>query len=169
MTIIVMGLPGSGKSYFAQRLAIAIGADYINSDRVRKTMTSAGRYSTKEKLLVYDEMLRQMQLDVQQKKDIVLDGTFYRHSIRKKFIQKARRAGGIVFIEVRATESLIQERLKQKRENSEADFKVYHIIKAQWEPLEESHLILQSTNENITSMLHTAIDYLHLKNDKRAN
>lgn len=164
-----MGLPGSGKSYFAQRLATTINADYINSDRVRKTMMSKRTYSTKEKLLVYDEMLKQMQLAVQQKKDIVLDGTFYRHSIRKKFIQKARRAGGIVFIEIRANESFIQERLQQKREDSEADLKVYQIIKAQWEPLEESHLIIQSTNENITSMLHTAIDYLHLKNDKSAN
>ena len=164
-----MGLPGSGKSYFAQRLATTINAEYINSDRVRKTMMSKRTYSTKEKLLVYDEMLKQMQLAVQQKKDIVLDGTFYRHSIRKKFIQKARQAGGIVFIEVRANESFIQERLKQKREDSEADLKVYHIIKAQWEPLAESHLILQSTNENITGMLHAAIDYLRLRNDKRTN
>jgi predicted kinase len=65
MIIIVMGLPGSGKSYFAQRLAITINADYISSDRVRKTMMSSRTYSTKEKLLVYDEMLSQMQLAVQ--------------------------------------------------------------------------------------------------------
>ncbi len=169
MIIIVMGLPGSGKSYFAEHLARAIDAYYVNSDRVRKRMNSPRTYSTKEKLTVYNEMIKQMQLAVQQKKDIVLDGTFYRHSIRKMFMQKARRAGGIVFIEVRATESLIQERLQQKREDSEADSKVYHIIKAQWEPLAESHLILQSTNENITGMLHAAIDYLRLRNDKRTN
>jgi predicted kinase len=132
-------------------------------------MVGSRTYSQEEKLLVYYEMINQMQLAVKEKKDVVLDGTFYKHSIRKFFIQKANRAGGIIFIEVRAEESLIQERLQHKRIDSEADFKVYNVIKAQWEPLGEKHLILQSTNDNITSMLQTAIDYLQLKNDKRAN
>ena len=169
MVIIVIGLPGSGKSYFASRLATTIGADYINSDIIRKKMIRTRTYSIKEKLFVYNEMLKQMQLAVQQKKDIVLDGTFYKHSIRKKFIKDAGHKGGIIFIEVRAAESLIRERLQQKRTDSEADFEVYHIIKTQWEPLQEKHLTLQSTNDNLTDLLHTAIDYLHLKNDKRAN
>src|SRR5687768_18164345 len=109
MVIVVMGLPGSGKSFFAQRLATALDAEYINSDRIRKVMLSARTYSDNEKLSVYDEMLKQMQMAVKQKKDIVLDGSFYKHSIRRKFIQKARRTGGINFIEVRAAEPLIQE------------------------------------------------------------
>jgi|RhiMetdeSRZDD1v2_1073273.scaffolds.fasta_scaffold02810_20 predicted kinase len=169
MVVIVMGLPGSGKSYFAFRLAAAIRADYINSDRVRKQMIAKRTYSIKEKLSVYNEMLAQMLQAVKQKKHVVLDATFYKHSIRKKFIHEARKAGGIIFIEVRAGESLIQERLKQTRKDSEADFKVYKIIQAQWEPLQEEHLILQSTNDNINEMLLTTIDYLHLKNDKRTN
>jgi predicted kinase len=167
--IIVMGLPGCGKSYFAERLATALGAVYINSDRIRKTMISSRTYSLEEKLSVYNEMLNQMQLSVKENESVVLDGTFYKHSIRRMFIQKAKRAGGIIFIEVRAAESLIQERLQHKRMDSEADFKVYHIIKSQWEPLGEKHLIVQSTKDNITDMLLTAIDYLQYKNDKRAN
>ena len=169
MVVIVMGLPGSGKSYFASRLATAIEADYINSDRVRKTMIAKRTYSLQEKRSVYNEMLAQMKLAVKQKKNIVLDATFYKHSIRKKFIHEARNAGDIILIEVRAGESLIRERLKQAREDSEADYKVYKIIQAQWEALREKRLILQSTNNNVNDMLHTAVDYLQLKNDKRTN
>ncbi|OQP63932.1 hypothetical protein A3860_23120 [Niastella vici] len=169
MVIIVMGLPGSGKSYFASRLAKAIEVEYINSDRVRKKMITQRTYSSKEKQLVYNKMLELMKLAVIQKKDIVLDGTFYKHSIRKKFIDEARNATCIFFIEVRASESLIRERLKQNRADSEADYTVYKIIQAQWEPLQEKHLILQSTNDNINDMLQTAIDYLRIKNDKRTN
>ncbi|SHN25112.1 hypothetical protein SAMN05216311_107316 [Chitinophaga sp. CF418] len=160
-----MGLPGSGKSYFAERLATSINAMYINTDRLRKAMINTRTYSTDEKLSVYDEMLQKMQAAVQRKKDIVLDGTFYRKDIRRKFILEAK--DGITFIEVQAPEALIQERLQQKREDSEADFKVYHIVKAQWEPLEREHLILQSTDKNITDMLQRAIDYIHLQDDKK--
>lgn len=169
MVIIVMGLPGSGKSYFASRLATAVEADYINSDSVRKMIIPKRTYSPKEKQLVYNKMLALMKLAVKQKKDIVLDGTFYKHSIRKKFIDEARNATCITFMEVRAAESLIRERLKETRADSEADFKVYKVIQAIWEPLQEKHLILQSTNDNINDMLHTAVDYLHIKNDKRTN
>jgi len=35
MIIIVFGLPGSGKSYFASKLAERINARYINSDVIR--------------------------------------------------------------------------------------------------------------------------------------
>ena len=37
MIIIVLGLPGSGKTYFASRFAKLIHADYINSDRGHET------------------------------------------------------------------------------------------------------------------------------------
>ena len=42
MVVIVFGLPGSGKSYFASRLAGIISADYINSDRVRREIPIPG-------------------------------------------------------------------------------------------------------------------------------
>jgi predicted kinase len=169
MVIIVMGLPGSGKSYFASRLATDIEADYINSDSLRKMMIPQRTYSPKEKQLVYSKMLALMKLAIKQKKDIVLDGTFYKRSIRNKFTDEAGNATHFLFIEVRAAESLIGERLKQTRADSEADYTVYKIVQAQWEPLQEKHLILQSTNDNINDMLQTAIDYLRKQNDKRTN
>ncbi|AEV98649.1 hypothetical protein A4D02_34870 [Niastella koreensis] len=167
MVILVTGLPGCGKSYFAEKLATAIRADYINSDRVRKTMFPIRTYSTKEKLSVYDEMLKKMQQAMQEKKDIVLDATFYSDDIRKKFSGEA--GNSVSVIEVQADETLIKERLQQKRTDSEADFKVYHLIKTQWEPISDKHLILQSNNKNIKEMLQTAFNYLHLKNDERTN
>ena len=52
MIVIVMGLPGSGKSYFASRLAAAIHATYISSDKVRKILIARRTYLEKEKELV---------------------------------------------------------------------------------------------------------------------
>lgn len=166
MVIIIAGLPGSGKSYFAERLADMLHAEYASSDRIRKTILPARTYSAKEKEMVYDEMLNSMLSSIKNKKDIVLDGTFYLNSLRQQYIRHALPDCSIIFIEVRADEHLIEERLKHPRIDSEADFKVYKLLKSQWEPLNEPHLTLHSTNDNIAEMLKIAYQYIQLRHDK---
>lgn len=60
MIVIVFGLPGSGKSYFATRLSEKLRAEYVSSDRVRNTMYAYKTYSEKEKPEVYEDMLAMM-------------------------------------------------------------------------------------------------------------
>lgn len=169
MVVIVFGLPGSGKSFFASRLAGMINGYYIKSDRVRKEILNKRNYSVEEKLSVYNAMLSQLIKAAKQNKNIVVDATFYKNEIRINFISKVPENELIVFIEVIADESLIMERLKKPREDSEADFEVYKKIKEEWEPMDEPHLVLKSTDENINEMLLKTTDYLQLKNDTRAN
>lgn len=165
MVILVLGLPGSGKSYFASRLAQKINAEYLNSDRIRKELFPVRTYSESEKDAVYKALLKKMQEAIDRRKDVVVDATFYRNEIRDKFISNIK--GQIHFIEVWADEEIIKERLKKTRPYSEADFKVYEIIKQQWEPLQQPHLKLKSSNDNINDRLQKALNYL--KNDKRTN
>ncbi|MBN9385584.1 MAG: AAA family ATPase [Chitinophagaceae bacterium] len=160
MVVLVMGLPGSGKSYFAVRLAELTEAVYINSDRIRKELLSDLHYTDEEKLMVYDEMLRLAERSVTDRRQVVLDATFYTRSIRDKFTQALQELGETAFIEVVADEELIRERLKRPREDSDANFEVYREIREEWEPLEDEHLVLRSTDENIDSMLDEALEYL---------
>ncbi len=169
MIIIVFGLPGSGKSYFASHLASMINAEYINSDIVRKKLFHKRTYSEQEKLLVYNEMIRQMRKVAKQNRNVALDATFYSNDIRQKFVEGIKDINDIIFIEVTAEESVNRKRLEKAREDSEADFEVYKKIKNEWEPLRQDHLILKSTNDNIREMLEKTADYLYLKNDKRTN
>lgn len=169
MVVIVFGLPGSGKSYFASRLAGIISADYINSDRVRKEMLAKRTYSNREKEIVYNKMLATLKEDQVQNRNVVLDATFHKKETRELFVKEMEKRGGIYFIEVTADENVTRERLKNQRPDSEADFEVYKIIKEENEPMKEPHLILLSTNDNIDEMLQKARDYLKVKNDKRTN
>lgn len=156
MVVIVMGLPGSGKSYFAEKLATTLHADYVNSDRLRKEMFPVRTYTPEEKQAVYDRMHYLMQEAILLQKDIVLDGTFYLQQIREPFSSNA----AVRFIEVITSPALTEERLQQPRTDSEADLHVYQLLKTQWEPLQEEHLVLHSTNDNITGMLQQATNYL---------
>ena len=97
MVVIVFGLPGSGKSYFASRLAKRIDADYINSDRLRKEMFKMRTYSQQEKESVYQTMLQKMKQDVAQNKNVVLDATFHTQRNKATFYQRDENEGRHLF------------------------------------------------------------------------
>lgn len=166
MIVIVLGLPGSGKSYFAERLAGTLNAGYVNSDRLRKQMFATRMYTQQEKDSVYTAMLKKVKEALSQNRSIVLDATFHRAKTRQLFISEVNGKENILFIEVWAAEDIIRERLKNARPDSEADFEIYRLIQQQWEPLKETHLLLESSNSNIENMLQAAAAYLQQKNDK---
>ena len=167
--VIVFGLPGTGKSYFASRLADLTNAEYINSDRLRKELFSQRTYSDKEKEMVYREMLEKTKRAINENTNVVLDATFYKNDGRNRLLEEIKNSSEISFIEIRADENTINRRLGKERLYSEADFEVYKLIKQQWEPLNAPHLILSSTDYNINDMLQKTMDYLQKKDDKRSD
>jgi predicted kinase len=165
MVVIVFGLPGSGKSYFARRLAARINAEYINSDITRKEILEKKMYSEQEKVAVYYQMIERVVATLKHNRSVVVDATFYKKGIRARFTEGVTIKNPIMFIEILADEELVRERLKTRRWDSDADFEVYKKIKEQWEPMQEPHLVLQSTNDSVEQMLEIAVDYIY-KNDK---
>jgi predicted kinase len=167
MIVVVMGLPGSGKSHLAMRLAALIGADHISSDKLRSALFRVTNYSDKGKLSVYEEMLNQAETSLNQGKNVVLDATFYKDAIREKFKNALDPFGHVIFIEVVAGDNLVEARLKQPRLDSDANYDVFREIKEQWQPLSSPHLVVRSTNDNIDNMLDEAVAYLQYDiNDK---
>lgn len=159
MIIVVFGLPGSGKSYLAQRLSKMLHAEYINSDAVRKELFQYPSYSQQEKEMVYDEMLKRIS-NAEYHKEVVVDVTLSDVAIRREFIRRLRKIASVYFIEVMATEEIIKDRLATPRKDSDADFDVYKKLRSTWFSIEEPHLMLHSTNDNIAEMLDAACDYI---------
>jgi predicted kinase len=160
MVIIVFGLPGSGKSFFATKLAKLLQAEYVNSDRIRKGMFTVQTYSDAEKMAVYENMRQKMNEAIATNKNIVLDATFHKTAVRQKFLDDVKEKNQLKFIEVKAKKKLVRERMAKPRAFSEADFKIHKKLKAEWEPMKETHLTIESTNNNIEDMLYEAGQYL---------
>lgn len=166
MVVIVFGLPGSGKSYFAEKLAGRLQAVYINSDKVRRRVIRDIEYSAAEKSTVYEQMLRIAQEAVEREHDdVVLDGTFCQGETRRQFKAGLEDDADLKLIEIKAREELIRQRLAVPREDSDADLGVYELIKAQWEPEEDDHLILWSQQDNLEEMVKVAMQYLNVVYD----
>ena len=164
MVIIIIGLPGSGKSYFARRLSKLLDAVYINSDNQRKSIIPAPCYSDAEKEVVYNEMLNATMYALNNNKKVVLDATFYTKAIRDKFEKHIKNTSDICYIEIVADEEVIRKRLLNKREDSDADYFIYKLLRNDWEPVTEEHLVLQSTNDNINTMLLKAFHHIQSRN-----
>ncbi|HEY0745033.1 MAG TPA: ATP-binding protein [Chryseosolibacter sp.] len=162
MIILVAGLPGSGKTFFAERLAQELDLVYINSDQVRLALNASGKYSPAERLLVYKQMLVQTTEAIEENRDIMVDATFFHHTMREMFIRLADAYNvPIHVIEVVADEKLIRQRLQTPRKYSEADFAVYEKVREDFEGITMPHLILESTNNNVDEMLKTAMRYIN--------
>jgi len=162
MNIAIFGLPGSGKTYFASQFASKINALHISSDAVRKDLLQMGHYEEQAKSIVYQTMLQLMVNANKKEQNLVLDATFNKRHIRNLFMEKARELHQqLYFIEIKADESVIRERLRHKRPDSEADFDVYLKIKKEFEQVDEDHLVLNSDKESLDEMLGRALVYIN--------
>lgn len=161
MIIVVFGLPGSGKSYFAKNLAERLNAKHIKSDEVRAEMEKMGTYDRQSKEAVYQEMVTKMTKLCEPGQILILDATFYKKHLRA-MVQKqaAYLNASLYFIRVIANEDVIYQRVSKERPDSEADFQAYLKVKEAFEPLDAPHLQLDSSAGDLAPMLEKAESYL---------
>jgi predicted kinase len=170
MLLAIAGLPGTGKSTFAKALAQALKADHWNTDIIRDALNLRGQYDVPTKEKIYAEMLLRTAATLEQEKTAVVDATFYKASLRKKYEDLAKRLQlPICWIEIKAAEDVIRGRVQQKRQYSEADFEVYLKIKAQFEPIEQAHLVVWSDQMKIEEMVQLALQHTKKQYEYSAN
>ena len=164
MVIIVFGLPGAGKSFFAKALAEKVNGKHISSDQIRKRLFDKPSYSYNEKVVIYKQMFDLMCDYAYRKKHLILDGTFYSRNIRDQFIDKMKSYNlDLMFIEICADETTIKSRFNAPESGTtDANYDIYSRIALEFEPLLQEHLTLVSSNQNIDSMIGKALAYLNL-------
>jgi len=154
MIIIVFGLPGTGKSFFARHFAEETGADYLNTDIVRDELNKQGQYDEKTNRLIYEQLLREISPGTLSGRDVIVDGTFQKKSYRELFSRRSAWLNlDIIFIEMRASDETVKKRMEKERKYSEADYKVYQKIKNRFEPMAEEHPVLRSDILSLDEMI----------------
>lgn len=153
--IAVFGLPGTGKSYLSEHISNILDARYLSSDIIRmKIFPEKRTYSKEEKRIVYFTILEEIKDYVKNDKDVVIDATFSSSLFREQVDALAKNYNTeVIWIETLAEESLIEERLSKKRENSEADLEVYTKLKNEFDPMEKSHIRFHSGKDDINDFI----------------
>ncbi len=162
MIVLVYGLPGTGKTFFARHFAQETGAVHLNTDIVREKLNVKGQYDDKTKQQVYNELYKQVMRELNGNKDVIVDGTFHKNIRREQIKRMADEINKpVYFIEMKADEKTVKKRLKKTRKNSEADFEVYKNLEQEYENEEEDHLELWSNDTKIGDLVNKAKQYIY--------
>lgn len=152
--LMMVGLPGTGKSSIVEHVAKAMSPVVISTDNVRTQLRPQPTYSAAEMMLVYEVSYALIEKRLKQGQRVVFDASNYLAARRQFVIRMATRCGAPVAIcYVQASQAVIRWRLVQRdsanrREGdlSDANWAVYKWMVEAQEPVAGPHLILDTTS-----------------------
>ncbi len=134
MIIEVVGLPGSGKSFFANQFANTFGAALVSQDKIRWTLFAHHTYSDNENAMVEqvaDLLITEL---LRTKKTFVLDGGYNTSAARHTLANVARRHGyRVLTIVVQTDEPTSKRRATKRSEKKPGDRYKQSLTDAQFE------------------------------------
>lgn len=162
--VAVMGLPGSGKSGLAERLAQYTGALHISSDRIRWQENLNGRYDPESLDYVYGQMVAQAAEAIAEGKSVIMDASFSKEKHRQLLWEKVIHAKMLLcWVELVIDDKTARERTSRLRPFTEADFEVFLKMKSEWEPPLFPHMRLDSGSHTIDELATLVLKHLQEK------
>ncbi len=152
MLVILTGLPGTGKTSVARELSQHLQADRLTTDELRSQINKQPDYSQKHKRSVYATLMKEAEKKLEQGKDVILDGTFFKKEMRQRAREMAQNHNASLFlIKVTCPENTVKDRIEKRYQSgtdaSEADFKVHNIIKNKFEEIGDPDYVISTNNE----------------------
>jgi predicted kinase len=164
VTLIAMaGLPGTGKSTLARRLAEKLSADgtlavLLDKDVVRTALFPAGEieYSTRQDDFCIDAMLRaaDYMLRKDSGKHVILDGRTFSRRYQVDVVRAFARQLGVpcVFIECVCAECVVKKRLDRdvaegRHLAANRNYAMYLSVKARAEPVKGPKLVVDTMQD----------------------
>lgn len=152
--LMMVGLPGTGKSSVVEKLQKRVSCVVVSTDNIRLLMRNKPTYTAAEMMLVYEVCYSIIEARLKQGQRVVFDASNYL-SARREYLKKvAQRAGAPVAVcYVQAGQDVIRERLQQRNSGnrretdlSDADWSVYKWMVEAQEPVVGEHLIIDTSS-----------------------
>jgi predicted kinase len=136
--MVVMGLPGVGKSHCARLLCGRLGAAHVASDELRSRLFIAASYAEEENRAVFAAVTALVDTLLAEGHRVVLDATNLIARNRAGVVEVARRRGiPVTYVRITAADLETRARLQSRRagrapgDHSEADESIYERMRAQ--------------------------------------
>ncbi len=133
--VLIGGLPGTGKSTLARRLAEEAGLDLIQTDQVRKEGRSPVSYADEAQDLVYQACCQRAADRLFQGGRALMDATFLK-AVHRRLLVKLALDHGVpaVLLVCQAPPEIVRARLEERRgDHSDATWEVHRHLADQWE------------------------------------
>jgi predicted kinase len=167
--IAMAGLPGSGKSALAVRLAAALSAVVINKDTVRSAVFPPQEieYTTAQDDFVFSLIYQAAVYLLKKGRIVILDGRTFTRQIQRIELMKAARLADVDvrIIFCTAPDAVVKARLEKDvaagtHPAADRDFNLYLKKKDLVEPIIEPHLEL-NTNASLEVLTRRAFQWLN--------
>jgi predicted kinase len=148
--VLVCGLPGTGKTSISIELAKLTNWLALSTDKIRKELISNPTYSVEEKRLIYDVLVLIAKYLHQSGTNCILDATCNTKYSRKEIKSKLNLSSKQIYIvECICPEDIAIARIKSRiNDYSDANAYVYRSMKATYQPIEEEHIVVDTSKES---------------------
>lgn len=150
--IVLSGLPGTGKTYFAQKLVKKLPLAVLESDALRKVLFPQPSYTGRESARLFKACYYIIDKLLEAGISLILDATNLSERYRQKLYKIARRnKAKFILIQIEAPPEIVKKRLENRRrepfQHSDADWKVYNMMKSKVEEIRHEHIRVDTSKE----------------------
>lgn len=155
--IAIAGLPGTGKSYFASKLAERLPVAILEADALRKVLFPSPSYSPQESSQLFRTIHLLIERLLKKRIPLILDATNLSEHYREYLYNIADRLSvKLILVNVEAPPEVVYgrllSRLKSPEGKSDADWAVYQKLKPTANRLRRKHYTID-TSQDITPLL----------------
>ena len=152
--IVVIGLPGTGKSFFCSKLIEKLPFCVIESDAMRKYLFSKPDYSVQESVRLFKACHGLIEDLLYNGIPVIFDATNLAESNRERLYYIGDKTEAkLVLVQLDAPSELVYKRLKDRKEGadpdnkSDADWEVYLNMKQQAGRIKRNHLVVDTSRD----------------------
>jgi predicted kinase len=152
--IVVSGLPGTGKSYFCDKLAERLPVITLKSDALRKVLFSSPAYSPQESSRLFQAIHHLIGELLEKGISLILDATNLSEHNRERLYNIADRLNArLILVRVEAPVDVVHKRLKARagginpEDPSDADWKVYQRLKPTVQKIHRNHYAVDTSRD----------------------
>jgi predicted kinase len=152
--VVLSGLPGTGKSHFANELVKRMPLVVVGSDRSRKALISKPKYTRGEHARVFAACHLLIEDLLSEGYGVIFDATNLTERFRQPLYEMAERTGaGLLIIWFTASREVVRRRLDDRAARrsedsySDADWLVYCRLRPGEEAITRPHLVVDSSDD----------------------
>jgi predicted kinase len=167
--ILIVGLPGTGKTSLAKTLLDQYFTDYIylSTDEVRKKFFNLTNhhyesfnqkiYSQDKRDVIYHVINLMVETLLSQNFSVIVEGTYYSQDKRETIINTCKQLKHkYLIIQTTFPEEQIKKRIEKRvtlnTDPSDARYQIYVALKEQFEPIQFPHITIQTQKSLATNI-----------------